>query len=111
MEFKEKISKLMAIDEMTLKRMTNAINLIHSDDLYEEVQRKDNYYEIPIFEGKIMIKREDDQLSYKFIPGDTFQGVVKDTLLNGISFEILNDGFMKSNDYYSIIISYISNKI
>lgn len=85
MEFKEKISKLMAIDEMTLKRMTNAINLIHSDDLYEEVQRKDNYYEIPIFEGKIMIKREDDQLSYKFIPGDTFQGVVKDTLLNGES--------------------------
>lgn len=85
MEFKEKISKIMTIDEMTLKRIGNAINLIHSDDLYEEIQKKDNYYEIPIFEGKIMIKREDNQLSYKFIPSETFQSIIKDTLLNGES--------------------------
>lgn len=30
--------------------------------------------------------------------------LLKDKMFNGISFEILNDGYLKSNNYYSIII-------
>ena len=39
-----------------------------------------------------------------FNNGNNNMELLKDKMFNGISFEILNDGYIKSNSYYSIMI-------
>lgn len=59
-------------------------------------------FELPIIEGKIYIKLDDDVIKYKFVPNEIFSNTVKETILNKksklmtVAIDKLKDGLTKT---------------
>lgn len=82
MNLKDKISQLTTVPVEHLDRLNNYINLIHSNDVVEEMLNNKDVIELSIFEGTILIKLEDDAIKYKFIPNKEFDELIVETVLN-----------------------------
>lgn len=82
MDFKENLSKLTTIPSESISKLSKYINLIHSNNVLERLLSGSDIIEIDIFEGKLIMKLDEDTLRYKFIPSDEFNKLMIDTITN-----------------------------
>lgn len=82
MSLSKNLSLLTTVPENTINKFFNNINLIHSNDVLNEILKDKDIFELDIIEGKIIIKLEGEKLKYKFIPSDAFNSLIIDTVLN-----------------------------
>lgn len=82
MDFKENLSKLTTIPSESINKLSKYINLIHSNNALESLLSGSDIIEVDIFEGKLIMKLDEDTLHYKFIPSDEFNKLMVDTITN-----------------------------
>jgi len=78
----KKLSVLSSIPEKSLVHLHTYINNVHSHDIATQLLEDKTIFELNTFEGTIHITLEDDTVKYKFIPNDTFNKIVTDTIIN-----------------------------
>ena len=61
----EKSSALSGVSIKALTKLKNYINMIHSDDIYLDMNDGKSVFEIDTFEGTILIKYENNEIKYK----------------------------------------------
>ena len=82
MTFEKKLSTLSTISENSLKHLGNYIQYVHSHEVATQMMESKNIYELPTFEGKIVIQVIDDVVNYKFIPSHKFSKIINNTILS-----------------------------
>lgn len=78
----KKLSTLSSIPEKSLVHFHQYLNDIHSHDIVTQMLEGKDIFELETFEGKLHLILEDDTVRYKFIPNDTFNRIVVDTIVN-----------------------------
>ena len=101
MDVIEKSSALSGVSIKALSKLKNYINMIHSDDIYLDMRDRKPIFEIDTFEGTILIKRENNEIKYKFIPSAEFNKLVANTI------ETRTSSLVKSLD--SSVVNAMSN--
>ena len=81
MEFKQKLSDLSTIPIWAIDKFDDYMKLVYSNDIVSKRKEKEQIIELDIFEGKLYIKLEDDNVKYKFIPSKEFDKVVRDSII------------------------------
>lgn len=97
----EKSSALSGVSIKALTKLKNYINMVHSDDLYLDMQDGKTVSEIDTFEGTILVKYENNEIKYKFIPSAEFNKIIVNTVATNTS------GLVKSLD--NSVINAMSN--
>lgn len=97
----EKSSALSGVSIKALTKLKNYVNMIHSDDIYLDMHDGKSVFEIETFEGTILIKYENQEIKYKFIPSADFNKLVATTI------ETNTSGLVKSLD--NSVINAMSN--
>ncbi len=97
----EKCSALSGVSIKALNKLKNYINMIHSDDVYLDLQDGKNVIELETLEGTILIKCSKDEIKYKFIPSADFNKLIANTV------ETKTSGLVKSLD--NSVINAMSN--
>lgn len=97
----EKSSALSGVSIKALTKLKNYVNMIHSDDIYLDMHDGKSVFEIETFEGTILIKYENQEIKYKFIPSVDFNKLVATTI------ETNTSGLVKSLD--NSVINAMSN--
>ena len=97
----EKSSALSGVSIKALTKLKDYINTVHSDDIYLDMNDGKSVFEIDTFEGTVLIKYENNEIKYKFIPSADFNKLVATTL------ETNTSGLIKSLD--NSVISAMSN--
>lgn len=82
MDLNEKISAISTIPVEALNNVGKYINVVHSHDVCTQLNDGKDTFELDLFEGKLYIKMVDDNIKYKFIPSESFNQVVVDTIVN-----------------------------
>ena len=101
MDVIEKSSALSGVSIKALSKLKNYINMIHSDDIYLDMRDGKSVFEIDTFEGTILIKHENNEIKYKFIPSAEFNKLVANTI------ETRTSSLVKSLD--SSVVNAMSN--
>ena len=103
MDITDKLNVLTSIPTQTFDSLWNVVDLIHSDDIITQYLESKDVFELPIIEGKIYIKLDDnDVIKYKFVPNEIFSNTVKETILNKksklmtVAIDKLKDGLTKT---------------
>lgn len=97
----EKSSALSGVSIKALTKLKNYVNMIHSDDIYLDMHDGKSVFEIETFEGTILIKYENNEIKYKFIPSADFNKLVATTI------ETNTSGLVKSLD--NSVVNAMSN--
>ena len=80
MTVEEKLSNLTSIPVKFINQVKAYLNLIHSDDLYQQLTESKDSLKIPILEGDIFLELDEkDELSFSFIPNKDFIDIVLKT--------------------------------
>ena len=86
MTFEEKISTITTIPTRKIKYLSDCVKHIHSHDLVtQNIEANNPIYTIQLFEGELLIKVEDDEIEYKFIPNEKFENIIRDSILSNKS--------------------------
>lgn len=80
MKIEKKLSDLSTVPERSLERFHYFINLIHSQDIVTQIVAGKKVFELEIFEGRLYIKLDDDDLKFKFVPNEEFIKLVKNSI-------------------------------
>ena len=102
MDIKEKLNILTSISTQTFDSLWDIIDWVHSDDIVTQFIENKDIIELPIIEGSIYIKLDNDVVKYKFIPNEKFSNTVKETIMNkksklmSVSINKLKDGLTKT---------------
>ena len=81
MNLLEDLSIITTIPVDTFNKLSDKSILCISDEFYESILDKNELTDINIGIGRLLIKVEDDQIKYKFIPSANLQAVLKSTYL------------------------------
>lgn len=76
------ISTITTIPVLTLEKLIDRAQWIICDSIENSLQNKENVVEIDIGLGKLIIKVETDNVFYKFIPSNSFEKDIIDTVVN-----------------------------
>ena len=79
------IAAVTSADYKTLKKIQDAAMHIHSNNVFTQSNEGQPIIELPTLEGTILIKVENDNVIYKFIPNEMFDTTVMQTLKNNKS--------------------------
>lgn len=83
MELEENISVLSTIPKSALKKVHHYADLVHSHDIVTQIIEKKDVIDLDLFEGKLYIKiDEDDSICYKFVPSESFNELVKTSIVS-----------------------------
>ena len=76
------LSILTTIQEKQLTKLFDKLIYCINDDVCESLLNDEEVAEIDIYIGKLIIKKLDDRISYKFIPSEKLENSIKETVLN-----------------------------
>ncbi len=79
------IVAVTSADYKTLEKIQDAVMHIHSNNVFTQSKEGQPIVELPTLEGTILIKVENDNVIYKFIPNEMFNTTVVQTLKNNKS--------------------------
>lgn len=74
----EDLVKVTTIQKATLDRLCNISIDCIGHSLYESINNSDNITEITLGIGTLLMKLEDDSISYKFIPSNKLENTLID---------------------------------
>lgn len=78
----ENLSILTTLSEDNIKYLSKYLKYVHSHEIATQMLKGENVFKLDLFEGSLVLKIEDDNVRYKFIPNEQFNQIVVDTILN-----------------------------
>ena len=82
MSIEKKLSDLTTIPIESLGKLKDYLETIHSHDIVTQLLADKTLLELEIFEGKIYLQLDDDNVKYKFVPSEEFGKLVVNSILN-----------------------------
>ena len=82
MRIEEKLSDLTTIPLDSIEKIGDYLQTIHSHDIVTQMLADKDVLELDLFEGKLYLAIEDDNVRYKFVPSEEFGELVLNSILN-----------------------------
>ena len=80
MDLIQDVSKLTAVSQITLNKLANIVSLCICNDVYESILKNEAVTEIKLGIGTLLIKNENNNILYKFIPNQKLENQLIDTI-------------------------------
>lgn len=80
MDLIQDVSKLTAVSQITLNKLANVVSLCICNAVYESVLENEPITEIKLGIGTLLIKYENNEVLYKFIPNQKLENQLIDTI-------------------------------
>lgn len=79
------LSTLTTIQKASLDRLSDLSSKIIAHNLFEDLSNRETTSETNISIGSLLIKVEDNEIMYKFVPGSKFENLIRNTVINNKS--------------------------
>ena len=79
------ISKLTTFPVVSIQKILSRYQDCICYNLQERLDKINEYVELDIYIGKLIIRQNEDKIEYKFIPSSSFESDIKNTILTGES--------------------------
>lgn len=79
------LSTLTTIQKAPLDRLADLSSKIIAHNLYEDLSNKETTSETNIAIGSLLIKVEDNEIMYKFVPSSKFENLIRNTVIDNKS--------------------------